>query len=160
MPSFDIVSEINAHELTNAIDQSNREVTTRFDFKGVKATFEHQEKKVLLKAETEFQLKQMVDIFKLKCSKRNIDVQCLEVKEALTNLSEARQEVLIKEGLEKEIAKKIQKIIKDSQLKVQTAIQGEQIRVTGKKRDDLQEVIAMLKQHDVGLPLQYTNFRD
>jgi hypothetical protein len=160
MPSFDIVSEINSHELTNAIDQCNREITTRFDFKGVKASYEHQEDKVLLKAENEFQLKQMLDILKLKCSKRNIDVQCLEEKEVATNLNEARQEVIIKQGIEKDLAKKIIKIIKDNQSKVQSAIQGEQIRVTGKKRDDLQDVIALLRQQDLGLPLQFTNFRD
>ena len=160
MPSFDIVSEIDHHELTNAIDQANREINTRFDFKGVKASFDKQEDKILMKAETEFQLKQMFDIFSLKCAKRNIDTHSLDLKDAHSNLSEARQEILIKEGIDKDNAKKIIKLIKETQLKVQTAIQDEQIRVTGKKRDDLQEAMAFLRKQTLDIPLQFTNFRE
>lgn len=160
MPSFDIVSEVDDHELMNAVDQSNREVNTRFDFKGTNAKYELKENEITMVAPSDFQLKQMLDILKLKCSKRKIDAECLDVKEPQVNLSEARQTVIVKQGIEKEIAKKIIKIIKETKLKVQAAIQGEQVRVTGKKRDDLQDAIAVLKEKSVGLPLQYQNFRD
>ncbi len=160
MPSFDIVSEVDNHELTNAVDQANREISTRFDFKGIKASFELQKDQILLTAESDFQVKQMQEILFLKCTKREIDVACLDAQEIKSNLAEARQEIKIKQGIDKDIAKKIIKQIKDNKLKVQAAIQGEQIRVTGKKRDDLQETIQFLRGQDFNLPLQFNNFRD
>ena len=160
MPSFDIVSEVDDHELTNAVDQANREIANRFDFKGVKASFNYADGKVTMLAEVEFQLQQMLDILKNKCVKRDISVECLDPQKPSTNLSEAKQEIIVKQGIDKELAKKITKLIKDQKLKVQTSIQGEQVRVTGKKRDDLQDCIATLKEAPIDMPLQYTNFRD
>lgn len=160
MPSFDTVSEVDEHEIKNAVDQANREITTRFDFKGIKASFTYNDGKITLLAEQEFQLEQMLTILRLKCTKRNIDVACLEPEKVLTNLSEARQLITIKQGIDKDTAKKITKLIKDSKAKVQAAIQGEQVRITGKKRDDLQECIALLKEQKLGVPLQFVNFRD
>ncbi len=160
MPSFDIVSEVDQHELTNAIDQANREITTRFDFKGVKASYEYKENAILLSAESDFQIKQMNEILRLKCAKRKIEIGCLDEQEIKTNLSEARQEITVKQGIDKELAKKLTKLIKDSKIKVQAQVQGEQVRVTGKKRDDLQQVIALIKESQIDLPLQYINFRD
>jgi hypothetical protein len=160
MPSFDIVSEVNLQEVRNAVDQANREISTRFDFKGTNAKVEHTEIKINLTAQNEFQLKQMFDILENKLIKRGIGVGSLTIGKVNTNLNEARQEITIKQGIDSELAKKLVKIIKDSKMKVQTAIQGEQVRVTGKKRDDLQEVIALVRQQKIELPLQFTNFRD
>lgn len=160
MPSFDIVSEVDNHELTNAVDQANREVDNRFDFKGTNARFESNEDGVSLVAQEEFQLNQMLDILQSKISKRGIDVKCLDIQSPEKNLHEAKQQIKVKQGISKEDAKKITKFIKDSKLKVQSSIQGEQIRVTGKKRDDLQDVMAQLRESDIELPMQYTNFRD
>jgi uncharacterized protein YajQ (UPF0234 family) len=160
MPSFDIVSEIDQHEVTNAVDQANRELTTRFDFKGTNAEYTLKDNKISLKATNEFQLKQMIDILYTKFTKRSIDVRSLSAGTPSVNLSEARQEVTVKQGIEQEDAKKIIKLIKDAKLKVQTAINGDKVRTTGKNRDDLQEVIALVRQHDFNLPLQYINFRD
>jgi uncharacterized protein YajQ (UPF0234 family) len=161
MPSFDIVSEVDTQEARNAVDQANREISTRFDFKGVDASFELQENKINLRTATEFQLQQMLDILQNKLIKRGIALGSLEIGKVETNLSEARQTVTIKQGLEVETAKKLVKEIKNSKLKVQAAIQSDQVRVTGKKRDDLQEAIAMLRTQKVTtLPLQFTNFRD
>lgn len=160
MPSFDIVSEIDTHELNNAIDQANREVGTRFDFKDSGATYEFAKDKITMHAENEFQIKQMADILTAKVSKRNIDTKSLEFGKLEKALHEARQTVTVKQGIDQEFAKKITKLIKNSALKVQAAIQGEQIRVTGKKRDDLQDVIALLREEKLELPLQYVNFRD
>lgn len=160
MPSFDVVSEINEHELNNAIDQTNREVTNRFDFKGTNSRVEHSDKMVTLFAPTEFQLKQIDDILKTKMSKRGIDIKCLEHGDIAETNNEARQPVTVRQGIDKELAKKITRIIKDSGLKVQAAIQGDQVRVSGKKRDDLQEAIALLKKSNIELPLQFVNFRD
>jgi uncharacterized protein YajQ (UPF0234 family) len=160
MPSFDVVSEINMHELSNAIDQTNREVSTRFDFKGTDSRVELSGNIITLIAPTEFQVKQMNDILQNRLSKRGVDIKCLEYGKISENINEARQPVTVRQGIGKELAKKITKIIKDSKLKVQSAIQGEQVRVTGKKRDDLQEVIALLKKSNIELPLQYVNFRD
>jgi cyclic-di-GMP-binding protein len=160
MPSFDIVSEVNLPEAVNAVDQANREVSTRFDFKGTDAKFELADTKITLRAQSEFQLKQMLAILETKLTKRGIAIGCLEFGNVLTNLNEARQIVTIKQGIETELAKKLVKTIKDSKLKVQTAIQGEQVRVTGKNRDDLQEVIALMRAQKINLPLQFTNFRD
>jgi len=160
MPSFDIVSEVDLHEATNAVDQANREVDTRFDFKGTNAKYEHNENTVTLKAQSDFQLKQMLDILQNKFSKRDIDVKSLDIGQPQMALHEAKQIVTIKQGIDKENAKKITKLIKDSKLKVQSQIQGDQVRVTGKKRDDLQAVMAALKEQSLELALQYTNFRD
>ena len=160
MPSFDIVSEIDAHELTNAVDQANREVNTRFDFKGSNAHFILDDHAITSKAPSEFQVQQMLDILQTKLAKRSIDPKCLEIGSIESNLNEAKQVITIKQGIDKAFAKKLVKLIKDSKLKVQTAVQEEQIRVTGKKRDDLQDVIGVLKNTDLDLPLQYINFRD
>lgn len=160
MPSFDIVSQINMHELTNAIDQANREVTNRFDFKGTGSRIENKEQQVILIAPSEFQIKQINDILQLKLSKRGIDLKCLLYGAVSESNNEARQEITVRQGIDKELAKKIIKTIKDSKLKVQTNIHEEQIRVTGKKRDDLQSIIALLKKSNLELPLQFINYRD
>jgi uncharacterized protein YajQ (UPF0234 family) len=160
MPSFDIVSEVDTHELTNAIDQANRELSTRFDFKGVDAAFELDDATVNLSAPSEFQLKQMNDILRARLIARGIDARCLEFKEVLTNLGGARQAVLVKQGIERELAKKIQGAIKDAKLKVDSQINGEKLRVTGKKRDDLQAAMQLLRGMEFERPLQFDNFRD
>ncbi|MBV2090299.1 MAG: YajQ family cyclic di-GMP-binding protein [Candidatus Thiodiazotropha sp. (ex. Lucinisca nassula)] len=160
MPSFDIVSEVDLQEVRNAVDQANREIGTRFDFKGVDAQFEQNESEINLKAEQEFQLNQMMDILRQKLVKRGVDVAAMDIQEPQTSLNAARQAVKIKQGIETDIAKKMVKEIKASKLKVQAQIQGEQLRVSGKKRDDLQQVITLMRESDYGLPLQYQNFRD
>jgi len=160
MPSFDVVSEVDKHELTNAVDQANKEVTTRFDFKGTDAQFELVGNDVTLVGESKFQLGQMLDIFRIKLSRRGVDVDCMDVQAAEETGLKVKQKVIIKEGLDSESAKKITKLIKEKKLKVQAQIQNEQVRVTGKKRDELQAVMAMLKAEQTGLPLQYKNFRD
>lgn len=160
MPSFDIVSEVNLHEASNAVDQANREVGTRFDFKGSDARYDLAEAVVTLHAQTEFQLQQMMDILHTKLAKRGVDIACLKIDPPLVSGKEARQTVTLRQGIDSTLAKTIVKLIKDSKLKVQAAIQGEQVRVTGKKRDDLQDVIALLREAKLELPLQYVNFRD
>ena len=160
MPSFDIVSELNEHELTNAIDQANREVSTRFDFKGTDSKYVYEKEMIKLSTESDFQLKQMLDILNTKLTKRGIDLRHMEPKDPVIQLKSAVQEIKMKKGIEQDIAKKIVKFIKESKLKVQAAIQGDQVRVTGKKRDDLQEAIAMLRDEKFGLPLQFDNFRE
>jgi uncharacterized protein YajQ (UPF0234 family) len=160
MPSFDVVSEIDTHELTNAVDQATRELTQRFDFKGSDATFELEETTVTMSAKAEFQLKQMLEILKLRISKRGIDVKCLEVKDPDVNLATAKQEVILRHGIDADTGRKVTKLIKDSKIKVQTQIQGDKVRITGKKRDDLQEAIALLRKAEVEVPLQFNNFRD
>lgn len=160
MPSFDIVSEVNLHEVSNAVDQANREVGTRFDFKGTGARYERNESEIILLAQEEFQLKQMLEILQLKLSKRKVDVKCLKVAKPELALKKARQVVTVRQGIDAELSKKIVKMIKGMKLKVQAAIQGEQVRVSGKKRDDLQQVIAMLKDAEFDMPLQFINYRD
>lgn len=160
MPSFDIVSEVDIQEVRNAVDQANREIATRFDFKGVDASFEQTETEITLKAEQEFQLGQMMDILRQKLVKRKVDVACMELKDPETSLNAARQRVIIRQGIDSVTAKKMVKDIKASKIKVQVQIQGEQLRVTGKKRDDLQQVIGMMREADYDLPLQFQNFRD
>lgn len=160
MPSFDIVSTIDQHEVSNAVDQANREVTTRFDFKDTNARLELSKDKITLIAPTDFQLKQVDEILRNKLAKRQVDIRSFDYKEISTNLNEAKQVIEVKQGIDSDNAKKIVKLIKDTQAKVQAAIQGDQIRVTGKKRDDLQEVIAKLREAKVALPLQFINFRD
>ena len=160
MPSFDVVSQLNAHEVTNAVDQASREVSQRFDFKGTGARFEHEEFKITLRAPADFQLKQMLEILRLRISKRGIDVVCMQVAEPQIALNAAHQEVTLKHGIDADTGRKLAKLLKESSLKVQTQIQGEQLRVTGKKKDDLQAAIALLRKSDAGVPLQYVNFRD
>ena len=160
MPSFDIVSEVDLHEVANAVDQANREVGQRFDFKGTNAKFELKESVVTLSAPADFQLKQMLDILRLKLAKRGVDVECLKVDEPVVTGQTARQTVTLRQGIDTELGKKIQRLIKDAKLKVQAQIQDKQVRVTGKSRDDLQSVIALVRKGGFDLPLQYTNFRD
>ena len=160
MPSFDIVSEVDTHELTNAVDQANRELSTRFDFKGVEATFVLDDKLISQSAPSEFQLQQMTDILRARLIARKIDARCLEFGDIETNLAGARQKVTVKQGIERELAKKLQGAIKDAKLKVDSQINGDKLRVNGKKRDDLQEAIALLRKAEFGIPLQFDNFRD
>ena len=160
MPSFDVVSEIDHHELKNALDQANREIGTRYDFKGSGAKIEQSGNDLTLEAESEFQVKQMLPIMKEKMSKRGIDVDCLEFADIVEMNKRARQQVKIREGLDKDLARKMVRLVKDSKLKVQVAIQGEQLRVSGKKRDDLQQVMQILRDAGLGIPLQFNNFRD
>ena len=160
MPSFDVVSEVDMHELSNAVDQTNREVGNRFDFKGTNSKVEQNEAEISLISESEFQLEQIMDILRNKMVKRGIDIGCLEIKDPVTSGKEVRQIVIARQGIDKDLARKIVKMVKDKKMKVQAAIQGEQVRISGKKRDDLQQVIAMLKEANLGLPLQYNNFRD
>jgi uncharacterized protein YajQ (UPF0234 family) len=160
MPSFDIVSELDLHEVSNAVDQANREVGTRFDFKGTNARYELKDNVVTMTAPADFQLKQMLEILKLKLAKRSVDIECLDTAEPVVTGQTAKQIVTLKHGIETELGKKIQRMIKDSKVKVQAAIQDKQVRVTGKSRDDLQSVIAMVRKGELGLPLQFTNFRD
>ncbi len=160
MPSFDTVSEIDHHELTNAVDQANREISNRYDFKGSGARIELSETELVMHAQSKFQLQQMLPVLIQKMSRRGLDIDCLKSGEAVEAAKTARQPVSIQEGIDKEMAKKIVKLLKDSKLKVQAQIQGEQVRVNGKKRDDLQQAIQLLKQSELGIPLQFTNFRD
>ncbi|MDI3323233.1 YajQ family cyclic di-GMP-binding protein [Pontibacterium granulatum] len=161
MPSFDVVSELDTHELTNAVDQANREIDKRYDFKGVDAKFELNDDSIVMTAEVDFQLQQMMDVLRTKMVARKIDVRCMDVKDPEMANMRARQTIVLKQGLDQPTAKKITKMIKeDKKLKVQTQVQGEQVRVTGKKRDDLQAVIAMLREAELEIPLQFNNFRD
>jgi uncharacterized protein YajQ (UPF0234 family) len=160
MPSFDIVSEFDMHEAHNAIDQANKEVSTRFDFKGTESSFEFTDSKLLMISESTFQLQQMFSIVCSKLSRRGIDISCLEVADAKGSGKLMRQEVTLKQGIDTVLAKKIVKLIKDKKLKVQAAINGDKVRVTGKNRDDLQETIKMLRAENLEMPLQYENFRE
>ena len=160
MPSFDVVSEVDHHELTNAVDQMNREISNRYDFKGSNAKVELKAPLLNVEAENEFQIKQMHDIIYKKLASRSIDTACLEQGKIEERGMRAYQTITVREGVDKDLARKIVKMIKDTKMKVQAAIQGEQVRVTGKKRDDLQSVIEMLKGSEIELPLQFTNFRD
>ncbi len=160
MPSFDVVSEVDLHEVSNAVDQANREVGQRYDFKGSDARYDQKENVVTLSAPSEFQLNQMLDILRLKLAKRDVDVACLKVDEPVMTGQTARQIVTLRRGIDTELAKRIQRKIKDSKLKVQASIQGDQVRIAGKKRDDLQAAISLIKAAEIDLPLQYTNFRD
>ena len=160
MPSFDVVSELDFHELTNAVDQAIRELESCFDFKGTDAKFTLNKNELDLEAPADFQLKQMLDIVKLKLTKRGIDLLCLEIKDAEINLARARQKVILREGIDADGARKIQRAIKDSKLKVQAAIQGTKVRITGKSRDELQAAMALLRQQKLEVALQFNNFRD
>lgn len=160
MPSFDVVSEVDMHELQNAVDQTAREIGTRFDFKGTASKIERADTTLTLIGDNPFQVQQVQDILLAKMAKRGLDVACLDIAEAEVSGNVARQKITVRQGIDKETAKKVVKLIKESQIKVQAAIQGEQVRVTGKKRDDLQQVMALLRHGDLGLPLQFNNFRD
>lgn len=160
MPSFDVVSEVDLHEVTNAVDQAQREVSTRFDFKGVTATYEQDGHVITLTSESEFQLDQMMDILYSKLSRRGVDISCVELGKVEQAGKEARRQATLRHGIDSDLARKIVKLIKDRKMKVQAAIQGDKVRVTGKKRDDLQTVIGMLREEELGLPLQFNNFRD
>jgi len=160
VPSFDVVSEVNSHEVANAVDQANRELAQRFDFKDTGARYQLEELTVTLHAEVDFQLKQMLEILKLRFGKRGIDLACLDIKEPEVNLAAARQQILLKQGVDAETGKKVTRLLKDSKLKVQASIQGEKVRVSGKQRDDLQEAMRLLRGSKLDLPLQFNNFRD
>jgi uncharacterized protein YajQ (UPF0234 family) len=160
MPSFDVVSELNAHEVANAVDQANRELAQRFDFKDTGARYELAEFVVTLHAQVDFQLKQMLDILKLRLSKRGVDVACIEEKEPQATLSAAHQELILRQGIDQDTGKKIARLVKDSKLKVQASLQGDKVRITGKQRDDLQSAMQLLKKAGIEVPLQFNNFRD
>jgi uncharacterized protein YajQ (UPF0234 family) len=161
MPSFDVVSEANQVEVKNAVEQSNKEITTRFDFKGSDARVEQKERELTAFADSEFQLSQVRDVLTTKMSKRNVDVRFLDIgKIEKIGGDKVKQVIKIKNGIESEAAKKIQRIIKDSKTKVQASIQGDALRVTGAKRDDLQATMALLRKEVTDLPLEFNNFRD
>jgi cyclic-di-GMP-binding protein len=160
MPSFDVISEVDKHELTNAVDQANRELSTRFDFKGSDASYALDEFVITQSAPSEFQLQQMLDILRGRLVARKIDIRALDASDPEVNLGGARQKITIKQGIEQPIAKKLVASLKEAKLKVEAQINGEKLRVTGKKRDDLQEAMAVLRKADVELPLQFDNFRD
>lgn len=161
MASFDVVSEVDMHEVNNALDQANREVGTRFDFKGIAAEFTlNDSSDIVVTAEVDFQVRQMLEILRAKLVKRNVDTKSLQEGEIQTSGQKATMVVKIQQGIESELARKIVKLVKETKIKVQTAIQGEKLRVTGKSRDDLQQVIAMLRDANLGIPLQFENFRD
>ncbi len=160
MPSFDVVSEVDLHQLTNAVDQASRIITTRFDFKGVEASFKREERAVVLNAEADMQLTQMVDMLRNALVKCSIDPNAMDIGAVVASGKGVRQTVTLRHGLDSQQCKDLVKKIKDAKLKVQAQIQGDQVRVTGKKRDDLQEVIALLRGAEFEQPLQYINFRD
>ena len=160
MPSFDVVSEVDLHQLTNAVDQASRIVANRFDFKGVEASFDRQERTVVITAEAEFQVEQMEDMLRTALIKCQIDPLAMDCSEPVTSGKQVRETVVLRHGLDSEQCKSIVKCIKAAKLKVQAQIQGDQVRVNGKKRDDLQQVIALLREEAFGAPLQFNNFRD
>jgi uncharacterized protein YajQ (UPF0234 family) len=160
MPSFDIVSELDMHELSNAVNNANRAISQRYDFRGTQTGVKQSKEEVTLYSESEFQVQQVLDIMHKELVKRKVDIKSLEEGPVKPNGKLMEQTLNVRQGIDKDSARKIVKLIKDKKLKVQSAIQGEQVRVTGKKRDDLQAVMAMLKQQDLAVPLQYTNFRD
>lgn len=161
MPSFDVVSEVDQHELSNAVDHTQREIGTRFDFKGTSAKAELSDGKVImLHADSDFQIQQIHPVLYQKLTARKIDIACLEAGKVENSGKGVKQAVTVKQGIDKETAKKAVAKIKESKIKVQAQVQGEQLRVTGKKRDDLQQVMALLKNAELGLPMQFQNFRD
>ncbi len=160
MPSFDVVSEVDWHEVTNAVDQANRELQTRFDFRGVDAKFEKQDEVVRVTAEADIQIEQMIDILGAKMVRRSIDPKVMDIGDQEHVGKLLHKTIRIRQGVESLLAKRIVKLIKEKKLKVQSAIQGDKVRVTGKKRDDLQQVIALLKDEEFDVPLQFNNFRD
>jgi uncharacterized protein YajQ (UPF0234 family) len=161
MPSFDVVCEANTVEVKNAVDQANKEITTRFDFKGSDARIEQKERELTAYADSEFQLNQVRDVLTGKMVKRNVDVRFLDHgKIEKIGGDKVKQVIKVKNGIESDMAKKIVRIVKDSKIKVQASIQGDAVRITGAKRDDLQSAIAMLRKDVTELPLEFSNFRD
>ena len=160
MPSFDVVSEVNLDEVRNGVNQATREINVRFDFKGKNASFEFEESQITMRAPDEFQLNQMYDILTSKLASRKVNIRCLQRDPVQVNVSDAWQVVKVCQGIEADLARQLVKTVKQAKIKVQVAIQGDKLRVTGKKRDDLQQVIALLKETKVDLPLQHINFRD
>ena len=160
MPSFDIVSIIDKQELRNAIDQTNRELCTRFDLKGIDARVDNTDNDIVIIAEVEFQTRQILEILHSKLAKRKIDINCIEIGELSTNLAEARQKLVAKEGIDKELGRTLIKILKGSKLKIQTQMQDNQLRVSSKSRNVLQEAIQKIKDSKQKFPLQFENFRD
>jgi len=161
MPSFDIVSEVNQVEVRNAVDQANKELSTRFDFKGSNARVEHADKVLTLFADDDFKLKQVTDIVTGKLTRRGVDIRSLKYGDIeKVSGNKVKQAVTIRVGVEQELAKKIVKLLKDSKMKVQASIQGDAVRVSGSKRDDLQDAIALVQKSITDFPLQYGNFRD
>jgi len=160
MPSFDIVSEIDMHEVTNAVDKAKKDLGNRWDFKNVDADIEQDDKGVTVSAEQEFQLEQLIDLLRMAFASRDIDGRALSESGESKSGKLVKQHFVLKQGLETDMAKKIVKMIKDAKLKVQSSIQGDKVRVTGKKRDDLQTAIALLRETELDVPLQFNNFRD
>jgi len=160
MPTFDVVSEVDQHELTNAVDQANREIGNRFDFKGSDSIITQKEENLTIESESDFQVKQIEEILRIKLAKRGIDVACLETGEITITNNRAQLPIKVLQGIDKDSCRKIVKLVKETKIKVQAAIQSEQVRITGKKRDDLQQIMAMLREADMDLPLQFQNFRD
>jgi uncharacterized protein YajQ (UPF0234 family) len=160
MPSFDIVSELNSVDVKHAVENASRELSTRFDFRGVEASFEYKNETVVMSAEGDFQLQQLQDMLRTSCSKRNVDTRAMKVNPYEHSGKTYKQTIDFKQGIDQELGKRIVKLIKEKKLKVQASIQGDQVRVTGKKRDDLQAAMALLKAEDLPLPVQFTNFRD
>lgn len=160
MPSFDVVSEVDKHELSNAVDQANRELNTRFDFKGANANIEIKDKDIILTTESSFQIQQMLDILHNKMIKRKIDIACLSPDEVKEAIGKATLKITVQQGIDADNGRKIIKLIKQAKMKVQSAMQDEQVRITGKKRDDLQAAMKLIKDGDLGMPVQFTNFRD
>ena len=160
MPSFDVVSEVDMHELSNAVDQANREIGNRFDFKGSDSIIKQKEAQLTLSSDSDFRIKQMQTVLFEKLTKRKIDIASLDQGKIEKSMGGAKQVSVIQQGIDKESAKKVVKLVKESKLKLQAAIQDEQVRVTGKKRDDLQKMMNQLREAEIGLPLQFTNFRD
>lgn len=160
MPSFDAVSEVDLQELNNAVDQANREIGTRYDFRGVDAKYTRAENEVNMTAQAEIQLDQMLDVLRAKLVGRKIDVKVLEVMDPKPSGKLIHQLVLVRQGIGTDLARKIVKMIKDKRMKVQAAIQGDKIRVTGKKRDDLQQAMAAIRECELDMPIQFDNFRD
>ncbi|MDH3639249.1 MAG: YajQ family cyclic di-GMP-binding protein [Gammaproteobacteria bacterium] len=161
MPSFDVVSEVDMHEVHNAVDQANREIANRYDFKNSDARVEQSDERLTVYADDEYKVGQALDILRARLAKRKVDLDSLQLGDVqTTGGGKARQDIVVLSGIDQDLSKRIVKMVKGSKLKVQASIQGSQIRVTGKKRDDLQAVIAMLKAGKLGLPLQFVNFRD
>ena len=160
MPSFDIVSEVDLHEITNAVDQTNREVGNRFDFKGSNARVEQKESILTVHGENEFQIRQILDIMHKRMAKRGIDIAALSEAEVQTSGNKASLLISVQQGINQDAARTLVKKIKESKLKLQSSIQGDKVRVTGKKRDDLQSIISQLDSYGLQLPLQTINFRD
>ena len=160
MPTFDVVSEVDQHELANAVDQANREIGNRFDFKGSDSRISQKDENLTIESESDFQVKQIEEILRIKLAKRGIDVACLEPGEITITNNRAQLPIKVLQGIDKDSCRKIVKMVKETKIKVQAAIQSEQVRITGKKRDDLQQIMAMLREADLDLPLQFQNFRD